>query len=69
MTWLLVSSPGIPSNFRISLGSLRGIGGQNGWYIMGSFVNINKSIKSNVSRKGNCRLMMIVDHIYMACWS
>jgi hypothetical protein len=56
ITWLLGSSPGFPSNFGISEGSLAGIGGQNGACSMGSLVKCDRSGRSNVAKNGSCRL-------------
>jgi hypothetical protein len=46
------SSPGFPSNFRIYDGNLEGIVSHDGSWKIGSFVNHDKSDKSNVVRKG-----------------
>ena len=43
ITWLVGSSPGFPSNFGISEGSLVGILGHVGSCKMGSFVSLVKS--------------------------
>ena len=53
ITWILGSSPYFPLNFRISNGNLTGMGGHEGLCWMGSLINLDKSRKSKVARKGN----------------
>jgi hypothetical protein len=57
ITWLFGSSPGFPSNFEISEGSLAGITSQTEELKIGSLVNRDKSRRSIVARKGSCRLI------------
>ena len=47
------SSPVFASNLGISVGILTGTGGQAGWCLIGSFVNLDKSDNSRVARKGS----------------
>jgi hypothetical protein len=49
MTWLLGSSPGLPSNFGMSYGSMAGIMVQWGECRIGSFNILNKSGRSKVA--------------------
>ena len=54
ITWFFGSSPALPSNFGISEGSLTGMVGQEGSWWIGSFINLDKSGKSEVARNGSC---------------
>jgi len=54
-TWLVGSSPALPSNFGMSEGSLVGIVGQPASWCMGSFINWLKSGRPNPAIKGSIR--------------
>jgi hypothetical protein len=55
MTWLFGSSPSLPSNLGMSDGNLAGITSQWGECKIGAFKILDKSSKSKVAKKGNCR--------------
>ena len=52
-TWLVGSSPALPSNFEMSEGSLVNIEGQPASWCMGSFINWLKSDRLNPTIKGS----------------
>lgn len=53
MIWCRGSSPALPSNFGISKGSLWGMDGHQGEFMIGLLVNLERSGKSSVARNGN----------------
>ena len=53
VAWALGSSPTLPSNFGMFNGNLVGTGGHEGSFLTGSFINLDKSRKFNVSRHGS----------------
>ena len=56
VTWFFLSSPCFPSNFGMFDGNFTRMGGHEGFCRMGSLINLDKSCKSKVVRKGNWRL-------------
>ena len=59
-TWLVGSSPALPSNFGMSEGSLVGIEGQPTSWCMGSFINWLKSGRLNPAIKGSMGVARMV---------